>query len=235
MGARRSSRSYSSALGRAHLLEERVERDRPLVAAPERRVVAADGDDVEVAGPHRHVLRHPLPQVVLRQEQELHVDPGLVGEVSDEALHVLHLRVADRRNGQAVPANSPPEAPPDSSQAESSGVAAAPAASMPPSFKTSARVNRPRKPPLYSRVSLTCSPPSLGSSLASGARCVYGASHRPNGRGRHRHPKRRPGVTRAPVEPRPARMYPVSGVAGRAAWLRLAPDSSPRDSGRETA
>ncbi len=78
-----------------------VERQQPALLGPDRHLVVADGEQVEGAGLHRHVLGDAAAQGVLVQHHPLQVDVGvLLLELGGESLHHHHVAVVHGGDGE---------------------------------------------------------------------------------------------------------------------------------------
>jgi hypothetical protein len=78
------------------LLESRTDFIDPVVLGPQRDLVHADGDQVELSGTGRNVGGHLVADLVLGQHQQIQRDAGMRGlEVALELRERLHLRIAD--------------------------------------------------------------------------------------------------------------------------------------------
>src|SRR5207237_9843 len=80
---------------------EIVEGHQPAVLRPDRNLVCADGEDVELAALGGDVGGHLLTEDVLLEGHPVQLDVGIfLGEVVGQLLHADHVAVIDRRNGQ---------------------------------------------------------------------------------------------------------------------------------------
>ena len=80
---------------------ELVERYQPVLLAPDRHLVRADGENVELAALGGDVGGDALAQNILLQRDPIDGDVRVLrGEVAGQALHADHVAVVDRRDGQ---------------------------------------------------------------------------------------------------------------------------------------
>ena len=80
---------------------ELVERDQPILLAPDGHLVRADGENVELTALGGDVGGDPLAQNILLQRDPIDCDVRVLrGEVAGQALHADHVAVVDRRDGQ---------------------------------------------------------------------------------------------------------------------------------------
>ncbi len=80
------------------LCRQTVQRDQPAVGTPDRRLVHADGHDVELATLRRDIGGNMLTQNVFFKRDPLDIDAGLRGELIRVTLHPDHVAVVHSRN-----------------------------------------------------------------------------------------------------------------------------------------